>query len=84
MTQGFKDPQPLSYQDNGWGASGGGFEYWWLLGYIEVHSALQRKTAHSSGIADPSAYGSTTTPDSAGGRQSSINSLEPSELIIQL
>ncbi len=83
-TQCFKDPQPLSYKDNGWGASGGGFEHWWLLGNVEVHSALKRKTARSSGmIADSSGYSSIVTAASVEGKQS-INSQETPDMYIQI
>ncbi len=82
-TQCFKDPQPLSCKDNGWGASGGGFEHWWLLGNVEVHSALKRKTAHSSGMTGSSAYGTTVSSASIDGKQS-INSQESPEMYTQI
>ncbi len=85
-TKCFKDPQPLSCIDNGWGASGGGFEHWWLLGNVEVHSALKRKTAHSSGKGDSSTYVTTTTtvtPASVDGNQS-LNSGLQQEMYIQI
>ncbi len=82
-TQCFKDPQPLSCKDNGWGASGGGFEHWWLLGNVEVHSALKRKAARSSGMTGSSIYGTTVTPASVDGKQS-INGQASQEMYIQI